>query len=450
MPPAAANAEAAAAAAAAAKLCAGFWVKLAERSKEEVDEELKAENREKAIENGSVIGISNLRVRKRVKTRRMILASSDEAAPPADTTKAPPADAATRPVATKPMPLTDGFVDRRVTVAKLATALQHPNVLAHFGVSRGEVTRTTESFGGLSLELVMEWCDGGSLATKFKDPGPPESRRLRWCVETVWATAAMHSVGLSHRDHKPSNLLFITTPHQPAALPSCRKDLPNKGARKALADTAAKALAALVDPPQSGDAPPWWTARMVVSDFDVAVHVGHEKPAMCTTPRTGTYKYMAPEVFTQPDIVSSAIFAAADGDAHKGGYDAFPCDVFSLGVVMWEILTWTSAYKDHYMMAEDIGRAVATKPDFRPTSARPSHGLIYLAENISNFFRPLLGSWATPVAKDAPESLIALCARCWVPEPSERPTARVVLEELLRLITEDEDVQAWIAPPEVA
>ena len=141
---------------------------------------------------------------------------------------------------------------------------------------------------------------------------------------------------------------------------------------------------------------------MVVSDFDVAVEPG-KKTNKCTTPRTGTFKYMAPEVFQMEDSVSHALFGsgASSDDSDAGGYDAYAIDVFSFGVVMWELLEWRSAYQDRYMMAEDIAHGVVRSASFRPSQ------------------------------------------KCWHANPEKRPTMSAVLTELVKLVQEDEDVIAW-------
>ena len=423
-----------------------WWVSLAPPSKEERELQRKQEKFEAGVQNGTIIGVSNLRVRKRVLTRKMYLQApgNNDAPPVAGNGKANAhdADAPTRDVATKPLPISDGYLERRIKVAQLVTSLRHPNVLAHFGVVRGEQQKASQ--GLPSLELVMEWCVGGSLAGHMSEKAPPKSRRLRWCVETAWAAAAMHSVGLAHRDYKPSNLLLITAPPNPRTLQDTAA--PNAEERAKLAAAAEPAVAALEkrDPPAPDGKSAWWTARMVVSDFDVAVEPG-KKTNKCTTPRTGTFKYMAPEVFQMEDSVSHALFGsgASSDDSDAGGYDAYAIDVFSFGVVMWELLEWKSAYQDRYMMAEDIAHGVVRSASFRPSQKQEIGGLSDLPSRMSSLLRPYLGFLLPPEPEPVPKSLLELCEKCWHANPEKRPTMSAVLTELVKLVQEDEDVIAW-------
>ena len=109
----------------------------------------------------------------------------------------------------------------------------------------------------------------------------------------------------------------------------------------------------------------------------------------------GTAAWMAPEV--------------------TGYYYGMPVDVFSFGVVLWELLTcripWAGS---NYTFAHLIIRAVVR-------GERPE----VTEEDL----------------KDVPGGYVALMKQCWQSEPKERPTFKNVMSMLERLSVEDvEDV----------
>jgi serine/threonine protein kinase len=152
--------------------------------------------------------------------------------------------------------------------------------------------------------IIMEYCEGGTLMQKLEDAlwdlepfGWQE--RLHCLIDAASALWNLHSMGMVHGDLRSPNLLLARAP---AASPL-----------KWIAKIADFGFAELLSPQ---------TSTAVAADI--------------TNPL-----WVAPEVLQQ---VSS--------DPARSGYEVSPaCDVFSYGVVLWEVLTGLLPYSH----LEDIG-----------------------------------------------------------------------------------------------
>jgi eukaryotic-like serine/threonine-protein kinase len=107
-----------------------------------------------------------------------------------------------RPVAVKVLSDTladdESFVERFRREAKIAAALQHPNLVRVFDFS------TDES----RPYLVMECIPGPTLADRIDDGTASQLRPDRVASELLGALAHIHEAGVVHRDVKPSNVLL--------------------------------------------------------------------------------------------------------------------------------------------------------------------------------------------------------------------------------------------------
>ena len=89
--------------------------------------------------------------------------------------------------------------------ARVLAAVSHPNVVAIHDVAPGGPAAGAEPF------LVMDLCDGGSLADHFaaSETGAlPPAVLIPALVDVAAGLAALHARGIVHRDLKPSNVLL--------------------------------------------------------------------------------------------------------------------------------------------------------------------------------------------------------------------------------------------------
>ncbi|XP_022063571.1 serine/threonine-protein kinase pdik1l-B-like [Acanthochromis polyacanthus] len=67
----------------------------------------------------------------------------------------------------------------------------------------------------LALWLVMEYCDGGDLNQYLLSRPPDVQRNLSVVRQLCSAVSFLHSLGITHRDLKPDNVLVCVTPKGP-------------------------------------------------------------------------------------------------------------------------------------------------------------------------------------------------------------------------------------------
>ncbi len=149
--------------------------------------------------------------------------------------------------------------------------------------NRPDISRLYEvRFDEAPYFLEMEYTSGGSLDQWF-DAQVPLATRLELMAQVADALAAAHSVGVIHKDVKPSNVLVDTTD----------ADRP----RARLTDFG---IGQLVD-------------RNVLDDAGVTGDGFDGEPTLLTdmASRTGTRLYMAPELLTgRPATIASDVYAA--------------------------------------------------------------------------------------------------------------------------------------------
>ncbi len=93
----------------------------------------------------------------------------------------------------------EGFRERFTREARIAAALQHPNIVTVYDA--GEVD-------GL-LYLAMQYIEGSDLAAMLRKEGRLRPfRAVDVCRQVAAALDAAHALGLIHRDVKPANVLI--------------------------------------------------------------------------------------------------------------------------------------------------------------------------------------------------------------------------------------------------
>jgi serine/threonine-protein kinase len=176
------------------------------------------------------------------------------------------------------------FRRRFLQEAQAASSLNHPNIITIHDI----FSQSDKEF------MVMEYINGKTLAEMITPGGLGSTVALQYAVQVADGLRAAHSAGIVHRDLKPGNIMVTTW-----------------GLVKILDFGLAKVT------PLAGD----------VSLTDITQTKG---PAPMTVAGSimGTYSYMAPE------------------QAQGGKVDA-RSDVFSLGCVIYEMLTGIKAFSEN-------------------------------------------------------------------------------------------------------
>ncbi|NXG52018.1 M3K21 kinase, partial [Psilopogon haemacephalus] len=223
--------------------------------------------------------------------------------------------------------------------AKLFSMLRHPNIIALHGVCLREP----------NLCLVMEFARGGSLNRALAAAAPgvgaarggrriPPHILVNWAVQIARGMLYLHDeaiVSILHRDLKSSNILLLEKMEH--------DDICNK--------------------------------TLKITDFGLA-REWHRTTKMSAA---GTYAWMAPEV------IKSSMFS-------KGS------DIWSYGVLLWELLTGEVPYRGIDGLAVAYGVAV--------------------------------NKLTLPIPSTCPEPFAKLMKECWEQDPHIRPSFAIILEQL--------------------
>ncbi|XP_074645915.1 mitogen-activated protein kinase kinase kinase 10-like [Tubulanus polymorphus] len=202
-----------------------------------------------------------------------------------------------------------------------------------------------------NLCLVMEYAVGGSLNRALVGRHIPPDVLVGWAIQIARGMYYLHEeapMPLIHRDLKSSNILIQQIIEN--------EDLQNK--------------------------------TLLITDFGLAREV-YKTTHMSAA---GTYAWMAPEV------IKSSTFSKSS-------------DVWSYGVVLWELLTGETPYKGIDALAVAYGVGV--------------------------------NKLTLPIPSTCPAAFARLLDSCWHPEPHERPTFREILE-----ILEEIAVSSFVDTPQ--
>jgi WD40 repeat protein/tRNA A-37 threonylcarbamoyl transferase component Bud32 len=229
--------------------------------------------------------------------------------------------------------------------ARVLAAVRHPNIIAIH--EAGET-------GGLPY-IVQELCHGPNLAMWLRDQQQarrpvPISVASRWVMLAAQAVAHAQQLGIVHRDLKPANILL-----EPQSAPSASNG-----------DSRVDAFLPRI------------------TDFGIAKLFDSDEGVTATVAVLGTAAYMAPE--------------QAEGKTREVGE---PADVYSLGVILYELLTGRRPIEGQ----TDIDT-------LRRLSTDAPH-------SISEF------------RQDVPRDLQAICLKCLEKDPADRyPTAHELASDL--------------------
>lgn len=192
-----------------------------------------------------------------------------------------------------------------------------------------------------NLCLVMEYARGGALNRALAGKKVPPRVLVNWAVQIATGMDYLHNqafVPIIHRDLKSSNILILE--------PVARDDLSGK--------------------------------TLKITDFGLA-REWHQTTKMSAA---GTYAWMAPEV------IKLSLFSKSS-------------DVWSFGVLLWELLTGEVPYREIDALAVAYGVA--------------------------------MNKLTLPIPSTCPEPFAQLLAECWSPIPHSRPSFSSILQRLLAI-----------------
>ena len=183
-----------------------------------------------------------------------------------------------RPVALKLLRGAEDQEGRLLREARFASQLNHPNIAVVYDVDSVESEGKRQSF------IAMEYVAGRTLSALLKERAPEVPEAVHIARQVADALAAAHARGVIHRDIKPGNVMV------------------DGGGHVKVLDFGLAAFR-----PVSGDGSETWSR--------VGADPTHSAPGSVL----GTVAYMSPEQALGRDV-----------DART--------DVFSLGVMLWELL----------------------------------------------------------------------------------------------------------------
>mmetsp|Transcript_15979 Transcript_15979/g.36998 ORF Transcript_15979/g.36998 Transcript_15979/m.36998 type:complete len:540 (+) Transcript_15979:73-1692(+) len=272
--------------------------------------------------------------------------------------------------------------DSFLSEAALVKTLVHKNVIECYGCIEYRDRRD----GTHCAMILLEYLQGGSLRARIAKRDYDGAQALRWLIEIAEGMTYLHTVadiGIAHRDLKPDNILL--NEHGVAKIA-------DMGMARIAMHTpgGSPAVVALDQNYQSA------TAGSPETNLRDGGSRVKRSSSFSVTCRTGTPRYMAPENWA--------------GESYT-----YKVDVFSYGILAYEVLSGKRAYGELMMNGQALADAVAEQ-GLRPT---------------------IPGSW--------PGALVALLRACWSTDPNERPDFTHVASELLRIEVLSKDNPALIS-----
>eukprot|EP01061_Rhynchopus_euleeides_P038089 TRINITY_DN65493_c0_g1_i1.p2 TRINITY_DN65493_c0_g1~~TRINITY_DN65493_c0_g1_i1.p2 ORF type:complete len:427 (+),score=138.99 TRINITY_DN65493_c0_g1_i1:165-1445(+) len=231
--------------------------------------------------------------------------------------------------------------------------------------------------------VVYGYADGLPLHNYCKQrrvQNQPIPVRLQWCigVEVAKALRHCHNKGVLHRDLKSMNVIVKTE----------QVGLREEVRRVTLIDFGS---AKLMKDAEEDDEADWWELWGGMA----------EKRLPLMTHGVGTFDWVAPEVWR-----AEGCGGGGSGSGTPGGSYSYPADVYSFGMIMFELATLHLPWSAH---------------------CPPDEASYYnsLKQDIMDGHRPLLPSALHPFTA-------LLIQKCWHPDPQSRPT----ISDVVRLLEE--------------
>ena len=261
----------------------------------------------------------------------------------------------------------DMLMEIRLMCRSFAT-VRHPCIVGFYGIC----------VDGPQPWLLLEYVGGGSVETYYNSEGggakPARKQALSWALDLARALEYLHSrqPAIVHRDVKPGNML-LTADLQTVKLCDFGVSTTLRGAKGDYCDC-------------DGAADPPITSHQTETDtlYNDNVMSPSARPKEMSA-RTGTYRYMAPEVFAGQRVYSPAV------------------DIYSAALSLWFLFHGQRPFPslDGLTVAELASRQV-----LRPAISRKGKNKV-MPSNVSD-----------------------LLERSWRDDPAQRPTATDLVAEL--------------------
>lgn len=185
---------------------------------------------------------------------------------------------------------------------------------------------------GYTVYLILELCEGGQLFERIVEHYERLRRPIteqqvgRWMTEILSAVAYIHEKNILHRDIKPENILFVDK----------SDDSPLKVIDFGLSSTCSRIRENQSEEIEKKSGVPGFVAKMIPKIGGKPLVSANVKKIKMQ--RAGTPHYMAPEMI-------------------RGNYDDL-CDLFSIGVIMHQLLSGVHPY---YIPGRDDEKSVELK-----------------------------------------------------------------------------------------
>jgi len=265
-------------------------------------------------------------------------------------------------VAVKMLNIQDLTTDEREFVKReirLMSKLNHAYIVTYMGSTQ---------IKGQPLTIVMEYIKGGSLTKLLHSAPLDDFFKSKLALDVAKGMSFLHSNNIYHRDIKPDNMLVVSS-HRDTAV---NLKITDFGTSKASTRAAFK---------DSN----YYSIKSVHSDRSYYSDNALQKNERIHSKGVGTLIYQAPEILNG-----------------QSDYSIDKTDIFSFGVLLWEVFTQRIPFED---------------PPYNN----------FTAKEIENFVRT--GN-RLEIPSTIASKIASLIRCCWDQEPKNRPTFPYLVKEL--------------------